>query len=51
MASMEDRKSQWECRNCGQTVTLWVRPSAPPTHTCKKSRNQTINLTLKGEKK
>ncbi len=49
MASMANKRSEWECRVCGQQVTLFVRPSTPPSHTCKKQRNQIINLTLKGE--
>lgn len=51
MVSMANKQSEWECRNCGQRVTLFVRVTTPPSHTCKKQRNQTINLTLKGENK
>lgn len=51
MVSMANKQSEWECRKCGQRVILYVRPSTPPTHICQKQRNQTINLTLKGENK
>lgn len=48
MVSMANRMNEWSCKTCGQSVTLFVKPSTAPTHVCKKQRNQTIQLTLKG---
>lgn len=44
MVSMADRKSEWICRHCEVKVTLFVTPSSPPTHSCKKKANQEIQL-------
>jgi hypothetical protein len=47
MASMANRKSEWICRKCGAGVTLFIKPSEPPTHECKKQRNQITQLVKK----
>lgn len=34
MADSEEQKpknSKWKCPDCGQTLTLYIEPSAPPT--------------------
>ena len=43
------KRSEWICNSCHVGVTLHVRPSAPPTHVCRKAANKTKQLTLKGE--
>lgn len=47
MASMADRKSEWFCGVCGVKIALFVTPSEPPSHFCKKQKNQPITLTKK----
>jgi hypothetical protein len=47
VVSMADRKSEWVCRKCGARVTLYIKPSEPPTHACQKQRNQIIQLVKK----
>jgi hypothetical protein len=49
MASVANRKTEWFCRKCEVTVTLYVRPRADPTHVCRKQLNKTIPLTKKEE--
>jgi len=50
MASMADKKSEWFCGVCGVKVALFVTPSEPPWHFCKKQRDKQITL-IKKEKK
>ncbi len=44
-------KQIWECEKCKVSVTLYVPPTTPPTHRCRKATNQTKQLTQKGVSK
>jgi len=44
---MANKQSQWFCPYCGVTLTLYIRPSEPPTHNCKKKLHKPIQLTKK----
>jgi hypothetical protein len=44
-------KQIWECERCHVQVVLYLPPSAPPTHRCRKTTNKTIQLTQKGVSK
>lgn len=37
-------KRTYKCALCGEQVTLYVNPSAPPTHPCKKQSNRTTEM-------
>jgi hypothetical protein len=45
--SME--KTIWICERCDIRVTLYVTPSQPPTHVCRKAVNKTKPLKKEGE--
>lgn len=36
----EKFKRSYVCDQCDSKVTLYVKPSSPPMHTCKARRNQ-----------
>lgn len=50
MAPMEDtamsteKKHKYKCDVCGETITLFVNPTVPPTHACPKQAKRVVEF-------
>ena len=37
-------KHKYKCPVCGETVTLYVNPSQPPSHACKQNADKVVEF-------
>ncbi|CAB4185260.1 hypothetical protein UFOVP1130_22 [uncultured Caudovirales phage] len=45
MSTDKKIKRNYKCDACGDVLTLFVNPSVPPVHACKKQANRSVEFT------